>query len=225
VSRAWEILLGTLFPQRVACHACGVPLCRGEGLLCASCTAQLAKDAFTPRQAVTRLKGCAACAVSAFRYHGTAEALVKALKFSADQTAALPLAEGMAAMYAAVAELRTAQMCVAVPMHDKRQRRRGYNQAEVLAEAFAQSAELRLEKDVLLRLHHKRSQVGKGRDARGENVAGAFALCASAAAKVYGRRVLLVDDVLTTGATAEECTRVLLEAGAEQVLVLTACRA
>ncbi|MCE5342615.1 MAG: ComF family protein [Eubacteriales bacterium] len=219
------MLLTLLFPQRVVCHACGEPLRRGEGLLCGACAAELAKDAFPLGRAQARIGECADCAMGAFRYQGTAEALMRALKFGADQTAALPLAEGMAAVYAATAELRGVELCVAVPMHGKRLRRRGYNQAEVLAEAFAQSVGLRLEKDMLTRLHHKRSQVGQGRAARRENIAGAFALCIEAAPKVRGRRILLVDDVLTTGATAEECARVLLEAGAEQVRVLTACRA
>ncbi len=225
MSRAGTAVLRALFPQRMVCHACGDPLTPGEGLLCATCASALARDAFAPGDAKAWTGTGVACAAGAYPYRGTAEALLRALKFGGDHTAALPLAEGMAGLWANVEALRTAEICLAVPVHARRLRRRGYNQAEVLAAAFAEAVGLTLTQNVLVRLHHQRSLVGQGRAARRASIAGAFAVGDGARAKVLGRRVLLVDDVLTTGATAEECARVLLAAGAQSVAVLTACRA
>ena len=218
-------LLAVLFPQRTVCHVCGAPLMAGEGALCEDCAKSLTKSAYTPKRAPVRLNERIAFAASAYPYSGAAATLAKALKFGSDLTAALPLAERMAALYATLAPLREAELCVAVPMHKRRLRQRGYNQAEVLAAAFARAVGLPMETDVLLRIHHKRSQIGQGRVARRNNIAGAFAVSAIGTERIAGRRVLLIDDVLTTGATAEECAAALLAAGAQAVLLLTACRA
>jgi ComF family protein len=218
-------LLAVLFPQRTVCHICGASLTSGEGMLCEDCAKALTKNAYSPKLAPVRLNERIAFAASAYPYGGAAATLAKALKFGSDITAALPLAERMAAVYAALPPLREAEVCVAVPMHKRRLRQRGYNQAEVLAEAFARMVGLPVETDVLLRVHHKRSQIGQGRVARRRNIAGAFAVNESNVNRIAGRRGLLIDDVLTTGATAEECAAALLSAGAQAVLLLTACRA
>jgi len=225
MSRVCAAPAALLFPQRTVCHACGVPLCAGEGLLCGACARSLAQCALLPEGAVNVPDRSVSYAVSAFAYEGAAAALVKALKFGADYTAALPLAEGMAAVYAAHPPLCGAELCAAVPVHPRRMRRRGYNQAAVLADAFAQITGIRRAPDVLTRVHHKRSQVGQGRAARRRNIAGAFAVSQPGAELIRGRKILLIDDVLTTGATAGECAETLLAAGAQAVLVLTAAYA
>ena len=163
-------------------------------------------------------------AVAPFWYEGAAAALVKALKYGGDRTAALPLAEGMATAYAATEALREAQVLVPVPVHYRRLRRRGYNQAEVLAAALCELVGARLSPDALVRLHHKRSQVGMGHAARRANIAGAFAVSTAGLRAVRGKTVLLVDDVLTTGSTAAECAKALTDGGAAAVLLMTACR-
>ena len=222
--RVWRSVLALLFPQRNACHACGAPLTSGNGLLCDACANTLRACAFTGGRAETVLGAEIACAASAYRYALTASSLVRALKFGSDQTAALPLAEGMAAVYAAMPTLREATVCIPVPVHYRRLRRRGYNQAQVLCEAFAAIVGLPVRSDALVRKHHKRSQIGKGREARLQNIAGAFGVGTAFAKPLRGASVLLVDDVLTTGATLEECAATLLNGGAESVSVLTACR-
>ena len=224
MSRAWTEALSWLFPQRAVCHACGAPLFAADGLLCPDCRRSLDGVALTAGRSETVLGETLACAASAFRYDGTAAALVKALKFGSDQTAALALAYGMAAVYAALPALRTAEVCVPVPTHRRRLRSRGYNQAAVLARAFSQCTGLPVWEGALLRLWQKRSQIGSGRAARGENIAGAFAPAVSWERRLRGRRVLLMDDVLTTGATAQACAQALLSAGAQSVALLTACR-
>lgn len=221
----YEKLLTLLFPQRTVCHACGAPLAAGDTLLCPSCVLSLQKCAYSENRAPVRMGAGVSYAASAYAYRDAAASLVKALKFNSDRTAALPLAERMAGVYAACSPLRNAQFCLAVPVHPRRQRQRGYNQAEVLASAFSEMTGLPLVDNALLRVHHKRSQVGKGREARRLNIAGAFAVSEKGLSLIVGRQVLLIDDVLTTGATVEECAKELLLAGASGVLVLTATRA
>lgn len=225
MTRPLRALLQALFPQRTACHACGEPLQAGDGLLCPRCEASLRACRFMPGREETVVDTLIDCAASPFGYEGAAAALVRALKFGGDHTAALPLAEGMAAACAAVPALRAFDLCVPVPLHYKRYRQRGYNQSQVLAAAFCQIMGLAPPVEALVRVRHRHSQVGQGSAARRRNVVGAFQPGVEGAKAVRGRAVLLVDDVLTTGATAAECALALRAAGAAGVLLLTACRA
>jgi len=111
---------------------------------------------------------------------------------------------------------------VPVPLHPWRLFRRRYNQAALLGHGLARLSGVPCRPDALGRLRATTSQGRMGRRQRQRNVAGAFALDRPAA--VEGRRVLLVDDVLTTGATIDECIRALLVGGAKGVDVLTLAR-
>lgn len=115
-------------------------------------------------------------------------------------------------------------LLVPVPLHRWRLFRRGYNQAALLAQAIARQARAELAVDAMVRMRATRSTRGLGRAARAAEMAGAFAVPARHRPRVSGRRVLLVDDVLTTGATASACAGALLAAGAETVDVLTYAR-
>jgi len=111
----------------------------------------------------------------------------------------------------------------AVPLHPRRLGGRGFNQSLLLARSAARMLGAGLSLDGLVRTRNTRPQVELGPGEREENVKGAFA--ASMPGEFAGRRVLLVDDVYTTGATVRECSRVLKKAGAREVLVLTVARA
>jgi ComF family protein len=102
--------------------------------------------------------------------------------------------------------------------------RRGFNQALVLARGLERHRGLAVAPRLLKRLRHTRPQVGLSPRERAANVAGAFALGRGQRTLARGRRVLLLDDVYTTGATVAECARVLLAAGAAEVRVLTLTR-
>lgn len=112
---------------------------------------------------------------------------------------------------------------VPVPLHIRRLRWRGFNQAQLLARHVARQNRLPLDPFALERTRATDPQVELDDDARRRNVNGAFVV--PDAARVRGRRVLLVDDVYTTGATANECSRTLLRAGARHVDVLVLARA
>ncbi len=212
-----------LFPQRLCCHGCGCMLTAGEGMLCASCREELDRCTFKRKEEEMQFKPEQLTAASAYAYDGMAAELVRSLKYAADKAAAQPLAEGMAARFARMPKLRAAEVCVAVPSYPKQASKRGYAQAQVLCDAFGQITGLPQAPHALNRIRHAASQVGKSRDERKKQIVGAFVI--GDASAVRDKTVLLIDDVLTTGATACECARVLYAAGALRVFALTACRA
>jgi len=112
---------------------------------------------------------------------------------------------------------------VAVPLHPEREKQRGFNQAAILAEALSRPAQLPFIDRALLRVQHTgRHRAGMDAQSRRESVENAFVVAHPRL--IDGEHILLVDDVFTTGATVSACARVLLEAGAAQVLVLTIAR-
>ena len=117
-----------------------------------------------------------------------------------------------------------ADLAVPVPLHRSRLYARRYNQAAMMALALGRETGLAVQPDLLTRRRPTPSQGRLSPSARRRNVRGAFAVRPGHAAGVEARRILLVDDVLTTGATAEECARTLLRAGASAVDVLTLAR-
>jgi len=118
--------------------------------------------------------------------------------------------------------LTRAAVMVPVPLHPARKRERGYNQAELLAGELARRSGLEVVADALVRRRDTRSQTGLSAAGRRQNVRGAFVV--RRRGRVAGRVVVLVDDVVTTGATAMACARALSEAGAVEVRLLTAAR-
>ncbi len=116
-------------------------------------------------------------------------------------------------------------LCVPVPRHYLRRVRRGVNDASFLARELGRMLDIPFDDRLLRRVRATPPQSRLGRSSRLANVAGAFAAAPKKAKRLAGRRVLLVDDILTTGATAGECVRVLKEAGAEGCVVAVCGRA
>ena len=108
---------------------------------------------------------------------------------------------------------------IPVPLHRARERERGFNQSEVLAEGISRAMGISLAKDILKRKKNTKDQTYLNAQQRTENVKGAFVV--SQPEKVYGKSIILVDDVMTTGATLKECARILQEAGATQIFAAT----
>jgi ComF family protein len=117
---------------------------------------------------------------------------------------------------------RRFDLVIPVPLHPTRKRERGFNQAELLAEALSAHANLPM-RNALERIRYTTTQTAFDRSERMENLHNAFRL--RKMADVRGLRVLLIDDVLTTGSTLSECARVLKAAGAISVHAATAARA
>lgn len=202
--REARFLSGTL------CDTCGVPLpgeADGGPLLCDECLT-------TPRPW--------SAGRAALAYTGTGRRLVLALK-SADRTD-LPLAAA-GWMAQAGQSLILPDMCVApVPLHRLRLFTRRYNQSALLSGALARRMGLTHLPDLLIRRRATPSQDGRGRDARFANLDSAIAVHAKRGTQIAGRPLLLIDDVMTSGATLAACAEAGFRAGAADVRVLTLAR-
>jgi len=161
---------------------------------------------------------------SACILHEPADRIVYQIKYNGWKALAAPMAERMAATLAADATGSDADVVVPVPTTAARLRTRGYNQAQLIAAALAERTG-RSCLNALQREGSTVSQTGLQPASRSANVAGAFFVPWDHAAAISGARILLVDDVLTTGATAVECTRALVAAGAADITVVTFARA
>jgi ComF family protein len=159
---------------------------------------------------------------AAVRFDDVARTLVHALKYG-DR---LDLAPMMGRWMATAGRSLTAEAdaIIPVPLHWRRYWARRFNQSALLAEAIAKASQVPLVLGALKRVKATPQQVGLSQSARALNVQGAFRVSPSGKAAVAGRRLILVDDVITTGATGDACARALLRAGAAEVNVLTFAR-
>jgi ComF family protein len=151
-----------------------------------------------------------------------AKTLVHALKYQ-DRT---DLAPTMGRWMARAGHqlLDEADLLVPVPLHWRRAWSRRYNQSGALAQVIARQTGVTVSRDALRRVRPTQQQIGLSRSERATNVQGAFKVSQDKAADVQGRHVVLIDDVLTSGATVDACARALLRAKAAQVDVLVFAR-
>lgn len=193
------------------CARCGVPFASaalgGTDRLCPSCRA--APPVFQRARA-------------ALRYDAQGRRLILPFKHADRTELAATLAPHMARAGAVL--LREADVLVPVPLHRARLFLRRYNQAALLARAVGRIAGLPAMLDALLRQRATASLGEKSAAERAAEVADAFAVRSSRATRLVGKRALLIDDVMTSGATANACAAALLAAGATAVDVLVAAR-
>jgi len=155
-------------------------------------------------------------------YDDIARTLVHAFKYGDRLDLAPTLGRWMAT--AGRALLTDADAIVPVPLHWRRHWARRFNQSTLLAQVIADASGVSLALRALKRVKATPQQVGLSQSARAENVQGAFRVPDDSKPDVVGRRLVLVDDVLTSGATMDACARALLRAGAAQVDALTFAR-
>ena len=160
---------------------------------------------------------------AALRYNDQARRIILPLKHADRVDVAPALGRHMARAGAAL--LRSADVIVPVPLHRGRLLARRYNQSALLANVIGRVAQRPVLPDALQRTRPTASLGEKTRQERAATVTGAFRVRPSRAAQLAGRRVVLIDDVLTTGATAGACTLALLEGGAARVDLLVGARA
>jgi len=193
-----------------ACPRCGRPfdsplaLIASPGHLCGPCREK--PPAFDP-------------APPPYRYEGVLEKALHLFKYRRRDALATPLAELMLIW---ADKLPAVSLVIPVPLHHSRLRSREFNQALLLADRIADRLGLPVSFEQLVRVRATRPQTELDRKERARNVRRAFAVRNPAG--LDGQRVLLVDDVLTTGATVNECARALRRAGVETVTALTLAR-
>ena len=197
------------FIERPYCERLGIPFVYdpGPGLL--------SMQAIADPPAYSRAR-------AAVRYDDVARTMIHALKYQ-DRT---DLAPTMGRWMARAGQelLNTADALVPVPLHWKRSWSRRYNQSGALARIVGKAANVPVLPDTLKRIRPTEQQVGLSRTERARNVQGAFKVPDESKSAIHGRRIVLIDDVLTSGATVDACARALLRAKAASVDVLVFAR-
>ena len=208
------------------CSSCWADFSQIQGPVCPRCGRP-----FDSNEALNNSPdhACLACrqepprfdqALSAGHFEGSLREAVHQFKYRPCRSLGKPLGEWMATKVLLVADL---DIVMPVPLHAGRLKERGFNQALLLAHQTSEAHGIPLSCDNLFRTRHTRPQVELSGAERIRNVAGAFAL--RRPGEVAGRRLVLIDDVFTTGATMNECAVVLKRAGAAQVTAFTLARA
>lgn len=215
--------LDILFPPQ--CAGCK----RGGAVLCSSCLAHFVPS-MTPLcqrcgSPLSTMGICRQCqyhtlGLSGLRavssYQEPLRSCIHALKYDGNTRLAEPLGRLLAQAYRYYG--LHADAIIPVPLHSQRQKQRGYNHAYLLAEVCAAQVNVPLYQEMVVRYRATPAQVGLTASERMQNVAGAFRCSpAFATGTLYGRRLLIIDDVYTTGATLEACAGPLFAAGAKEV--------
>lgn len=185
--------------QGPGCQKCGRPLVSGQSLVCGDCIAE--EPSFKP-------------AVSYGLYDGTLRKAINLLKYYGLKRLSKPLSD-----FLLQREIPDADLIIPVPLHEKSLRHREFNQSALLANYIAKNAGVPLILDCLIKAKDTAHQVGLHSRERRKNIKNAFAVKNRAVIK--GKSILIIDDVITTGATIRECSRVLAKAGAGDIHVMT----
>lgn len=211
--------LDLVFPS--ICVGCQQPLVRGEKQLCTFCRSNLPVTYDHIMQdnrlqykfyGMHQVKGV--WSYLYFRKEGMVQKIIHQVKYRGNQN----LGKMLGQWYGIIRKVNLPEIDVVipVPLHAKRLKERGYNQAACFAEGFAKQLSLHFSPNAMLRTRYTLTQTGKSRYERFENVEEAFEVNVD----LQSKRVVLIDDVITTGATLEICAQALVEAGASSVYII-----
>lgn len=197
------------FLDEPCCYICGFPFEFDEGIkaLCGRCN--IKRPAYDMARA-------------GFEYDDVSRGLVLSFKHGG-RTEGLRMFAGHMRR-AGRHCLQDADYIIPVPLHYSRRLKRRYNQSVLLARALAHISAPRFDPDILIRHRATPTQGGRSASARRRNVQGAFRVREKAVSRVKGVNIVIIDDVMTTGATLESCARTLKRAGAEKVTAITLAR-
>jgi len=214
----WDCIRGLVVVESPLCSCCGLPFESRQGIdhRCGDCSASLKKFRIARAPLV---------------YEQIFTEVIHCYKYKGKIQLARPLAELLLTAFRFFWDKDSIDVVVPVPLHLKRLRKRGFNQVYLLIRNWQTIAgqvhldlnDLQIERDVIVRNVSTVPQTGLGRRQRAANIKDAFELVDEA--KIIDKRILLVDDVYTTGATVDECARLLLHHGAAHVDVLSLARA
>lgn len=215
-------------PVPWVCPACWLDIAYITTSICYQCGQPLAAP---PEGIASAMHRCGAClqhpppferARAVGLYRGVLQHVIHAMKYQRIYALLRPLADLLQSQFHDHWGDALPDLLVPMPLHRRRLRQREFDQACVLALELSRRLGIPLGADALVRHRYTRSQVGLSAAARRRNVRGAFRLCR--AQRCQGKRILLIDDVLTTGATAWECAHLLARAGAARVDIYTLAR-
>lgn len=211
--RLLDHVLDLFYPT--ICAGCSEALVGGEQVLCLSCSLDLPFTRFHDDQdnvVEQRLKGRfefeAASSLLFFHKKGRVQQMLHSLKYHRNEAAGLFMGRLLADELRASDRFATVESVVPVPLHPRKLKVRGYNQSDVIAQGMEERGFIKRE-NALQRLHDNSSQTRKDTFQRWKNVEGIFDL--GDGSGLQGKHVLLLDDVLTTGATLEACAKALLK--------------
>ncbi len=213
-----------LFPN--VCNGCGEELLSNEKFVCASCLSFIPKTKFhlminnpLEQKFFGRCRIENATAMYYFNKDGVIQNLLHALKYQQKPEIGFLLGNQFAKEITDVIWLQDIDIIMPVPLSAKKFKARGFNQSECITNSMATQLNILHDSTSLLRKKHTESQTNKTRSERLSNVANAFEL--SNANAIAGKHILLVDDVITTGATLEECAQTILQAPQTKVSIAT----
>jgi ComF family protein len=213
-----------IFPR--LCTGCGRCLVKGEGFVCFNCLIRMPRTQFHLQQGNPleqifwgRVKIEKATAWFYYQKGSDYQQILHHLKYKGMREIGVELGRGFAAELKESDYFGEVDMIVPVPLHPKKERQRGYNQSQAIAEGISGILSIPIEKEILFRRYYTESQTRKGRFERWENVSDLFGL--KKEGFFAGKHVLLVDDVITTGSTIEACARKILECEGAKVSVAT----
>lgn len=216
--------LSLIYPR--LCTGCGRSLVKGEEFLCYGCLVGMPRTHFhlekgNPLEQVFwgRVKIEKATAWFFYQKGSHYQHILHQLKYKGLRGIGVEMGRAFATELNEVNYFGDVDVIVPVPLHSKKERHRGYNQSQAIAEGLSAVLSIPIEKDVLFRLHYSETQTRKGRFERWENVSDLFGLKVDGF--FAGKHVLLVDDVVTTGSTLEACAQKILECEGASVSIAT----
>lgn len=215
-------LVALLFPN--LCNACGIPLLRNENLICIKCLYDLPFTDYhhhaenrVAKQLWGRLSINAAMAMLYFRKGAKVQNLIHNLKYHGKTDVGVLLGNLLGDRLINSTFYEGVDLIIPVPLHEKKLRLRGYNQSAFIAEGVSVKMKTTYSDNILVRTISTESQTKKSRYSRYENMKAVFKT--NNPDIIKGKHVLLIDDVITTGATLEACANTLLANGAEKVSI------
>lgn len=220
----WNGLLDFVYPR--LCLGCNKVLLQQEKVLCIGCTEQLPHTHYHhihDNATFQRLEGRFAIGhATSFGYYtkgGLLQYLLQELKYKGNRAVGTFLGQRLHAALRNVDWVAEVGLVVPVPLHRRKQKHRGFNQSVLIGQELASGRRLAFQAENLVRITDTDTQTAKSRVQRVENMKNAFAVKDRSA--FAQQHILLVDDILTTGATIEHCALALQEAGAAKISVAT----